>query len=328
MRVSQLLDEKGQRIVCCTNQDGISYKVSGALSLYSLAWEAINRGISVSALMQERLSDEQVDLQQALDENRIQVPIDHPDPVHMMVSGSGLSHSRWLEEETDLDPDEDKWPDYAKVLMLGKRGGKPTGDELGAQPEWFYKGTGEILVAPGAPLTHPYYGTGIGEEAEIAGIYIIGPNKEPYCLGFTLGNESADEQMYFRNVYHLAQSKKRPVSLGPEMLIGELPKDIRANVSIERKGEVIWDRDYATGEDHMLHSIANIEAHYFKYKQWYCPGDVHVLYFGNAVMSTDEGEVIEDGDIFKLECDLFGLPLVNPVLFGKKEPRYTAQPLW
>lgn len=328
MRLSQLVDEKGQKIVCATDENGVSKKLNNVSDIRSLALEAIDGGKTIPALVAERLSDDVIDLAKALDEKRILVPIDHPDSSHVFVSGSGLSHKSWLDQHDELDEDEDKWPDYLKVMVLGAKGGKPEDGKLGAQPEWFYKGTGDILVAPGGAIEHPFYGDGLGEEAEIAGIYIIGSDNQPYCIGYTLGNEVSDEQMYFKNVYHLAQSKKRNVALGPEMLIGDLPSDIPAKITLERGGKEKWSAEFRTGADNMLHSYANIEAHYFKYRKWYKPGDIHVLYFGNAVMSTEQGEVMEDGDVFRLECDLFGLPLVNSIEFGEEFPILTARSLW
>ncbi|MES0884099.1 AraD1 family protein [Roseibium sp. SCP14] len=328
MRLSQLIDDQGQKILCATDDAGVSRKLADVSDLRSLALQAIEENKSIVDLVAEKQSDEVVDLKAALDENRVCVPIDHPDPAHLYVSGSGLSHGSWLELEGELESDESKWPDHLKTLVQGKRGGKPAKGELGAQPEWFYKGTGDILVAPGGAVEHPFFGDGPGEEAEIAGIYIIGPDNEPFCVGYCLGNEFSDEQMYFKNVYHLAQSKKRNVSLGPEVLIGDLPKNIKARISLERGGKQCWQAEFRTGEDNMLHSLDNIEAHYFKYRKWYRPGDIHVLYFGNAVMSTCQDQVVEDGDVFRYECDLFGLPLVNTVSFGKDFPIVTARPLW
>ncbi len=328
MRLSQVLSGAGQRHVCVTGADDICRRVAGFDGIRPLAQAAIDQGVPLCDVVADALTDEVIDLRAALDEGRILVPIDHPDPAHVMVSGSGLSHSAWLDREPDRGSDQDTWPDHYKTLMLGKRGGRPPKGRFGSQPEWFYKGTGEILIAPGGAVEHPHYGDGPGEEAEVAGIYIIGPEREAFCVGYCLGNEFSDEQMYFKNVYHLAQSKKRQVSLGPEVLVGDLPRDIPAKVSLTRGGHVQWQAEFRTGEQNMLHTIANIEAHYFKYNQWYIPGDVHVLYFGNAVMSTAEGEVVEDGDVYTIDCPTFGLPLTNTVVFGAVRAVPQVRALW
>src|SRR3546814_19493409 len=63
--------------------------------------------------------------------------------------------------------------DSMKMFLMGVEGGKPADGAEGAQPEWFYKGDGSSLVAPGAPLSSPDFALDAGEEPEIAGIYLI-----------------------------------------------------------------------------------------------------------------------------------------------------------
>ncbi len=328
MRLSQVLDNHGKKFVCATDDDGISRKLADTPGIRALALQAIEAHCSLPTLINDRMTDEIINLAAALEDGRILCPIDHPDPAHLIVGGSGLSHKAWVDLEPDRGEDENAWPDHYKTLMLGLHGGKPAKGEWGAQPEWFLKGNGDVLVPPGGAVEHPFFGDGPGEEAELAGIYIIGPDKTPFCIGYTLGNEFSDEQMFFKNVYHLAQSKKRHVSLGPEVLVGNLPDDIPARITLLRGDDVQWQANFRTGEANMLHSIGNIEAHYFKYSQWYIPGDVHVLYYGNAVMSTAQGEVIKDGDVFRLDCSTFGLPLINTVRFGAPFPIPCTTPLW
>lgn len=328
MRISQLSSSDGGRYLVATDGESVSRVLSGATSLRDLALAAIEQGTTLPTLVDNSLTDKVVDLSDELDNGRVMVPVDHPDPAHILVAGSGLSHRSWYEAQPDHGEDPDAWPDYYKMLKLGAEGGRPAVGELGAQPEWFYKGDGRILVRPGKAVEHPFYGVGAGEEAEIAGLYVIGPDLKPYRMGFTLGNEFSDEEMYFRNVYHLAQSKRRQVSLGPEVLIGDPPKDIQAHIALRRNGDIVWDAHFGTGEANMLHSYANIEAHTFKYRDSFTVGDVYVVYFGNAVMSTEQGQKIEGGDIFELSAEPFGLPLVNSVRFGQPGQIAPAQPLW
>jgi hypothetical protein len=61
----------------------------------------------------------------------------------------------------------------------------------------------------------------------------------------------------------------------------------------------------------MSHSIANLEAHHFKYKQFCRPGDVHVHFFGTATLSFAEGITTQEGDIFEITAEPFLLPLSN-----------------
>jgi hypothetical protein len=67
----------------------------------------------------------------------------------------------------------------------------------------------------------------------------------------------------------------------------------------------------------MSHSIANLEAHHFKYDYFRRPGDVHVHTFGTATLSFAAGIKTEAGDVFEIEAPDFGLPLANPLAIGK-----------
>ena len=49
---------------------------------------------------------------------------------------------------------------------MGVEGGKPEGEGPGVQPEWFYKGDGSCLVAPGDDLEAPAFALDGGEEPE------------------------------------------------------------------------------------------------------------------------------------------------------------------
>jgi hypothetical protein len=61
----------------------------------------------------------------------------------------------------------------------------------------------------------------------------------------------------------------------------------------------------------MAHSIANLEAHHFKYEQFRRPGDVHVHFFGTATLSFAEGVTTQEGDVFEITAEPFRLPLSN-----------------
>ena len=60
--------------------------------VYNLALEAHQHGISLAALVNQRVGSEQADYQQVISQNRLLLPLDHPDPAHCIVSGTGLDH--------------------------------------------------------------------------------------------------------------------------------------------------------------------------------------------------------------------------------------------
>ena len=104
-----------------------------------------------------------------------------------------------------------------------------------------------------------------------------------------------------------------------ERLLGDLPEDIRGTSRIRRGKKVIFEQPFLTGEANMSHSIANLEAHHFKYGYFRRPGDVHIHTFGTATLSFAAGIKPKDGDVFEIEAREFGLPLRNPLEVGAKE---------
>jgi len=182
------------------------------------------------------------------------------------------------------------------------------------QPEWFYKGDGSQLVAPGQPIASPAFALDGGEEPEVAGIYLIDRDGVAVRLGFALANEFSDHVTERGNYLWLAHSKLRPAALGPELLLGDLPAEVRGTSRILRDGAVIWEKPFLSGEANMSHSIANLEQHHFKYAQFRRPGDIHVHFFGAATLSFSDGVRTRPGDEFVIEAAPFRLPARNPVV--------------
>jgi len=74
---------------------------------------------------------------------------------------------------------------------------------------------------------------------------------------------------------------------------------------------VLWEKPFLSGEDNMSHSLANLEAHHFKYPLFRRPGDVHVHFFGTATLSYTDGVRTQPGDVFEIDAAPFTLPLRN-----------------
>ena len=70
----------------------------------------------------------------------------------------------------------------------------------------------------------------------------------------------------------------------------------------------------------MSHSIANLEAHHFKYAAFRRPGDVHVHFFGTATLSFADDIRTQDNDIFEIGAAPFALPLRNRLSISSDEP--------
>ena len=293
-----------------------AHLVPGAASVIELAQAAIQAGHSLQAEVEARGQGAAVDLVAALAEGRVLLPVDHPDPCHMHLTGTGLTHlgSAATRNSMHAKADPEAMTDSMKMFRMGLEGGRPAKGEVGVQPEWFYKGNGHAAAAPGTPLVSPGCALDAGEEPEIAGIYLIGPDGTPFRLGFALGNEFSDHVTERGNYLWLAHSKLRPASFGPELLVGDLPDHVEGQSRIRRNGAVIWEKPFVSGEANMSHSLANLEHHHFKYPIFCQPGDLHVHFFGTATLSFADGICCQPGDEFEIEVPAFGLPLRNPLM--------------
>jgi hypothetical protein len=243
-------------------------------------------------------------------------PIDHADPAHLLVSGTGLTHLGSAEGRDKMHRAAaagEKLTDSMRMFLMGMEGGKPAAGQVGVQPEWFYKGDGAILVAPGEPLTSPAFAEDGSEEPEIAGVYLIDADGTPLRLGFVMGNEFSDHVVERQNYLWLAHSKLRQAALGAELLLGDLPASVTGTSRIVRDGAVIWEKPFLSGEANMSHTVANLEHHHFKYAQFRRPGDLHVHFFGTATLSFSDGVTTQPGDVFELSADAFALTLRNPL---------------
>jgi hypothetical protein len=309
----QFADE-GMRGVAALDDAGQAWRVEDAFSTLSLATEALATGSGLAELAEARRGAA-IDLAQV----SLLTPIDHPDPAHVLVSGTGLTHLGSAEGRDKMHKAAaaGQLTDSMRMFLAGMEGGKPAPGEAGAAPEWFFKGDGDILVASGEPLQRPAFAGDGGEEPEIAGIYVIGPDGAPVRLGFALGNEFSDHVTERQNYLLLAHSKLRQAALGPELLLGSLPEDIRGTSRILRGGQASWEKPFLSGEANMSHSIANLEHHHFRYWQFRRPGDVHVHFFGTATLSFSDGVEAQEGDVFEIEADAFALPLRNPLAHGE-----------
>ena len=289
--------------------------IPGAGSVLELAKAAIAAGRSLEAEVRARGEGPQVDLRAALAEHRVLNPVTHPDPAHLHLTGTGLTHlgSASTRNSMHAKADPETLTDSMKMFRMGLEGGKPQPGRIGVQPEWFYKGNGHSLAAPGAALVSPPFALDAGEEPEIAGIYLIAPDGQPCRLGWALANEFSDHVTERGNYLWLAHSKLRPASFGPELLLGALPAHVEGMSRILRGGQVIWERPFLSGEANMSHSLANLEHHHFKYDLFCQPGDVHVHMFGTATLSFADGIRAEPGDSWQISAPALGLPLENPL---------------
>jgi len=332
MRLIQFRQSSGARAVGLVTQGGKHvHPLQGFDTVYRLAQAAIDQNRSLATLVSAAASDETLDYLALLHEGRVLPPVDHPEPARFFLTGTGLTHLGSADARNRMHvathgsnaPESDSM----KIFRMGLHGGKPGPGKIGVQPEWFYKGIGTAVVAPGAPLPLPGFALAGAEEPEIVGLYLVDGNGRPRRIGFTLGNEFSDHVTEAQNYLYTQHSKLRACSLGPELLIGELPQDIRGKSRILRDGKVIWEEDVLSGEANMSHSIANLEHFHFRYPMFRRPGDLHAYFMGAAVLSYAAGVKTQPGDEFEIDVPVFGQPLRNRMELVPDEGFVAVSPL-
>ncbi len=315
MRLIQFRDPDGRPRVGRVEGSGSNVAAIGRYgSSYELAQAAIQQGVTLEELVRSVTLEGEQPYAALLSSGRVLPPLTHPDPARCLVSGTGLTH---LGSASSRDAMHAKaaqagtLTDSMRMFQWGIEGGQPEAGKVGAQPEWFYKGDGGIVVGCGSPIVAPDFALDCGEEPEIVGLYVIGPEGTPMRLGFAIGNEFSDHVTERRNYLYLAHSKLRQCAVGPELRTGALPADLSGVSRICRGATVRWEKPFLTGEANMCHSLANLEYHHFKYAAHRRAGDVHLHFFGTATLSFSDGIRVEPGDRYEIALPALGAPLVN-----------------
>lgn len=310
--------------------------ISGAASIHQLVVDANARVRSLVEIVNARVGSNTLEYDEIYggrSQWRLLPPIDHPqDPARCLVTGTGLTHlGSSVQRQRMHELSEADLTDSMKMFKLGLEGGKPADGAIGVSPEWFYKGNGLVLRGHGDPLDVPAFAEDAGEEAEIAGLYMVDEAGTPWRVGMAIGNECSDHVFEKRNYLNLAGSKLRTCSIGPELVVDPAFGSVSGTANITRAGRELWSKTLATGEDAMCHSLRNIEHHHFKYDAHRRPGDVHVHFFGACAISFADGIHLADGDVVEVSFDGFGRPLRNPVRSappdGRSRSQHSARPI-
>jgi hypothetical protein len=301
--------------------------LEGMISVYELAQRYADSGSKLSEQAFALASGELLDydaVYAGTSEWSLLAPIDVPGtPSRLIVSGTGLTHLGSARDRQAMHlagaAKVEALTDSMRMFQWGVEGGRPAEGEIGVAPEWFYKGNGLVLRGPSEPLIVPAYGEDGGEEAEIAGVYIVAEDGTPCRIGMTVGNEFSDHKFEKRNYLNLAGSKLRTCSVGPELVVGGDFQAVAGEVKIMRGTQMIWSKAVETGEQNMCHSLANMEHHHFKFAGHRQPGDVHVHYYGAHSLSFGAGVALEDGDWMEVWFQGFGRALRNPIRITPKD---------
>lgn len=318
LRLVQLNHPQQGRRIALVNEPNLILLKDSINSVHFLVLEATEKGLSFGGLVQSGLTNETLDYGAVYNGDSpwtLLPPLDHPDNPHAcLISGTGLTHqSSALNRQSMHIKEPEGLTDSMKIYRWGLEGGKPGAGQIGTQPEWFYKGVGTTLRGHGQSLSVPPYGDDGGEEAEVAGLYVIDHAGTPIRVGLCNGNEFSDHVMEKKNYLYLAPSKLRQCAIGPELVVGASFSSLAGHVKIRRNGNEIWHHDIKSGEQYMAHSLANLEHHHFKYDAHRIPGQVHIHFFGADAFSFGNQLHLEHGDSCEVSWQQLGRPLVNPV---------------
>ena len=335
LRLVQIIHpEQGRRIAKA--EDHQCRLIDGYSSVYELASSVLEDGSGLEETAEKQLSDDTIDydaIYEGQSRWRMLPAFDHPgEPSRCLVAGTGLTHMASVASRQAMhagdDGEEEPVTDSMRIYQWGLEGGKPSPKTIGAQPEWFYKGSGTVLRGHGEPLEVTSFSGDGGEEPEVAGAYLIDEEGHPRRVGLMIGNEFSDHVMEKQNYLYLAPSKLRTCSVGPELIVGGELDNVKGTVSIQRSGETIWSKGISTGEANMSHSLANLEHHHFKYEAHRRPGDVHVYFFGADAFSYGDGLSLQDGDVMAVAWEGLGRPLRNPIrISGEPDAFVPVEPM-
>jgi len=323
MLLVQFKNEQGTRQIGVLEQNTIRV-IEGYATTYALAQDAIRKSIGLAALATQSTGHAVLAFDTVAAAGRLLPPFDHSDDAHCYVTGTGLTHLGSADTRDAMHKkiggDVESLSDSMKMFRLGVEGGKPAAGVAGVQPEWFYKGDGSIVAASGQALNMPDFALDGGEEPEVAGLYVIGDDGQPYRVGYAIGNEFSDHVTERQNYLYLAHSKLRACGLGPALLVGEAPAHIEGTSRIyDVDGKIRWEKAFFSGEQNMSHTIGNLEHHHFKYPLFKRPGDVHIHFFGTATLSVADNIVVKPGETFEIEAPQFGPALRNKLAVYKTE---------
>lgn len=165
-----------------------------------------------------------------------------------------------------------------------------------AGPPWRYiascaslRGHGDPLPAAGSP--------------DVAAVYLIAPDGSPRRIGVAQGHRG------------------RVSALGPELVLDpELPR-LRGVAAAASRSQQL------AAEVPLLLALASIEPDHFEAADFRRPGDVHVHFFGERLLTPFSPLEAGNEDQAQIEFEGLGPPLRNPIRHQAPAARTAAVPL-
>ncbi len=128
MRLIQFKTESGGRAVARI-ENGKAVTVAGVGTTIELANKAIAAHRTLDQQAAAQGAGAELNYAVLLAEKRVLAPVDHPDPAHCYVTGTGLTHLGSADARDkmhkNLSGDENALTDSMKMFRWGLEGGKP-----------------------------------------------------------------------------------------------------------------------------------------------------------------------------------------------------------
>ena len=197
------------------------------------------------------------------------------DPAHLVVTGTGLTHSgawrSWTLRTRSCPGGAGEAPltDLRmRMFKLGPEGGVPAAGQQGIQPEWFYKGDGDsVWWRPRRPCpTRLCPGWRRGSLRSWASIWDRAGRHRRTAGLRPWGNEFSDHVTEKFNLslagpfQAVAMPVRCPGTQGPAPCSAAVTGSSR----VRRGNDLVFDKPFLSGEENMSHTIANLEAHQFQ----------------------------------------------------------------
>lgn len=141
MRLVQFIAENGKRRVGVVDGDKVA-PLAGVDTVRDLAAIAIDRGMTMIEAAECRFDEARESYDVIASAGRLLSPIDHPDPAHLLVTGTGLTHLGSASARANMHQAASKAADETdsmKMFRMGLEGGKPPSGEKEFSPNGFTK---------------------------------------------------------------------------------------------------------------------------------------------------------------------------------------------
>src|SRR4051812_38182064 len=124
LSVLQYRSTPGERHVALMDAEGIAWRLAGIANVRALARAALDARTSLAGAAQAARSDEKVDLGTVT----LLAPIDHEDPAHLLMTGTGLTHlgsaeSRDAMHRAAASTESGALTDSMRMFLMGVDGG-------------------------------------------------------------------------------------------------------------------------------------------------------------------------------------------------------------